>query len=242
MNVLPALALAFGLLIQSPTPAATPGQTYKVDVVTPPTRPLDTKLFPLYLWITGAGVVINALIWLGIFRQTKLNWHQVRINIIAAKAATRSAHAAKKSADTTEHALRILERADVLLDKAGLNTGQQMTRDSRVVLTYKNFGRSRAKNVRFNIRLILPDISDYPGEVLPPIALGSNDSQSVSFHSFRQWITESTFNDILAGKIDLRFYADTVYEDVFDISHKTVDKGAFHARSRTFILEKCESD
>lgn len=90
-------------------PAAT-DKIYRVDVVTPPGRPLDTPLFPVYLWITGLGVAVNAFIWLLIWRQTKLNEHQVRINIVTAKAAMKSARAAKSSADAAQQTVSALER------------------------------------------------------------------------------------------------------------------------------------
>lgn len=68
-------------------------RVYKVDIVTPPPKPLDTPLFSRYLLLTGIGigvtslgVFVNFLIWFSILKQTESN------RIVAT--------AAKQSADT----------------------------------------------------------------------------------------------------------------------------------------------
>src|SRR5438105_1956679 len=68
-------------------------RVYKVDVVTPATQPQDTPLFPVYLWLTGAGVFVNAAIFIAIFWQNRINWRTVKINVRAARAARTSARA-----------------------------------------------------------------------------------------------------------------------------------------------------
>lgn len=161
----------------------------------------------------------------------------------SADAARISADAAKKASDIAEQALRISERADLLLDQVGFNTGMQpLTGDSRVMLTYKNHGRTRAKNVRFAIKLIVPTVPNYPAEELTPVAVGANDTQSVSFHSFRQWVTQETFQKIASGELEMRFEAHASYEDVFNLTHTSINTGLFYPKTRTFIMEKSESD
>jgi hypothetical protein len=93
-------------------------RVYKVDVVTPATRPLDTPLFPVYLWITATGVAVNALIWFLIFWQTKLSRHLIRVNLIAAKAAVRSARATKKAADAASASGEISRLAMIAGERA----------------------------------------------------------------------------------------------------------------------------
>ena len=203
---------------------------YKVDVVSPPTKPLDTPLFPWYLLLTGVGVFVNFWIACLIYRQSKSN------NIAAL--------AAKKSADTAELALRIAERADLLLDKAGLNSGSVVTPHSRIQLFYKNFGKTRAIAVRSDIELIIPNVPKYEGKdnIMPETTIGAGDNCIISFHHFQAWITEHMFNQIFSGKIELRFRAEITYKDVFGDCHHTWNEGLFEPRSRTFMLTRSEAD
>lgn len=162
--------------------------------------------------------------------------------IFQTRATRIAAYAAKKTADTTERALQISERADVLLDQAGFNTGSKILPESRIILTYRNFGRTRAKNVLFEIRLSIPGVPDYPGDPLPEMTIGANNTQTVSFHSFKQYLNEKTFNDVCSGRIEMKCTAQVTYRDIFDATHHARDEMIFYARARSFIVEKHESD
>jgi hypothetical protein len=60
---------------------------------TMPDRPMDTPLFPIYLWLILAGVVVNALIAILIWRQGKAN----RIAADAAKTSSEALMAAERA-------------------------------------------------------------------------------------------------------------------------------------------------
>jgi hypothetical protein len=106
-----------------------------------------------------------------------------------------AANAARKSAEVAEMALKLAERADVLLNAASLtlvdSAGIPRTAVnpySRVTLEFKNFGRTRAQNVRCLIGLIIPGV---PESVPPqePFILGPGGTQSVTFHHFKGTLT-----------------------------------------------------
>jgi hypothetical protein len=155
--------------------------------------------------------------------------------------ARRAANAAKRSADAYEKTIRLTERADVLLQSAGVTFSgelQDFTGDSRLVLRFKNFGRTRAKAVSFRVRLIIPDVPDTFGPPLPSVVLAADQEQSISFERFRESLTEATFMDVAEGRITMRFESCLVYKDVFDSTYTTRDVGIFDPHTRTFRMEE----
>jgi hypothetical protein len=94
---------------------------YKIKVVTP-TK--DTPLFPVYLWITGVGVFVNAAILIAILWQGKTNYQQMRVSLIAAKAARRSAQAASRNAKAAEGQVNAMNDQIAQMESAGVQTKQ----------------------------------------------------------------------------------------------------------------------
>ena len=90
------------------------------------------------------------------------------------------ARAAKRSANAYEQTVRLTERADVLLNRAGFDT-PSLSGASRVIFTFKNFGRTRANNVRFAMSVTIPEFSDYPPNELPELLIGAGDTQEFVF-------------------------------------------------------------
>jgi hypothetical protein len=139
------------------------GRVYKVDVITPVAKPADTPLFPVYLWITGIGVFVNFLIWIAIFRQTKLNR-------IAARAAKESADAAKTSADfivNTERAwvLPIISRptGDYAVKEHEINQFGERLSPLEIKFDFKNFGKTPAVITTWRILFVaIKEIGDLP--------------------------------------------------------------------------------
>jgi hypothetical protein len=123
---------------QSDKKQGAPDRIYKVDVVSPPAKPLDTPLFPIYLLITGVGVFVNLWVGIMLFKQSKLLRHQVLTAHISTKAAVRSAQAAKESADAaarTSQAVINAERAFLLIT-------YEVTREKYFKFNATNHGRT----------------------------------------------------------------------------------------------------
>jgi hypothetical protein len=162
----------------------------------------------------------------------------LRNSVIQARNAAR---AAKRSADAYEQAVRLTERADVLLESAGFILSPNthiFDGHARVVLRFKNFGRTRARDVSFRVRLVIPDVPDAYGPELPRMVLGAEQSQSVSFEPFITFLNKPTFDGVARGDITMRFESWTVYADVFDSSYTTRDVGIFNSSSMTFRIEE----
>jgi hypothetical protein len=153
-----------------------------------------------------------------------------------------TAKAAQKSAEVAETSLKIAERADVLLDSAGLSMnvpGVSQNRAfhplSQVILTLKNFGRTRAENVKCRIGLLIPGV---PESVPPrePFDLGPGGTQNIVFENFKQTLSHNTFLQIADGVIALRFAGEVDYYDIFGTHHNFTCKGILDSLTGTFLM------
>lgn len=147
------------------------------------------------------------------------NWALVIVGIVAAwialgtlgdlkkqTAATRiSADAAKKSAEIAEASLKLVERADVLLNAAYLIHSQVLSdqQNSRVILQFKNFGRTKAVEVKLKLNLIIEKVPETDCTEVPPIAMGAGETKDISSLRFVEFLTEQTAQGIFTGKIGL---------------------------------------
>jgi hypothetical protein len=159
-----------------------------------------------------------------------------------AAATETAANAAKKSAEVAEMALKLGERADVLLnavaltmDPTVLSTNSAINIYSRVNMEFKNFGRTRAQNVRCLIGLIIPGV---PETVPPrePFILGPGATQLLTFEQFSATMTQKTYQDIAGGVIDLKFAGTVTYEDIFGESHSITCRGLLDPKTGRFLL------
>lgn len=148
-----------------------------------------------------------------------------------------------RSSVFARNAVMVSERADILLDAASIVTSSAsgiIGPDARLKLQYKNFGRTRARDVRFKVWMEIPDVN-LPSAVqeLPRMVMGAGQDQTIAFQTFGECLTEITFKQIVQGKIELRFIALVTYEDVFGALYTTRDAGLFDHRAMGFrVLDK----
>lgn len=140
------------------------------------------------LFIAGVVGIIVAIRTLKAIRRQGLSMRRQTTHLRNSVAqAKKAADAARRSADAYEKATRLTERADVLLESAGIilsATTGVFDGHARVVLRFKNFGRTRARDVSFRVRLIIPEVPDANIRELPHMVLGADQGQSVSFEPF----------------------------------------------------------
>lgn len=158
----------------------------------------------------------------------------------AAEAARDSANLAMRSAGFSEQTTRNSQRADVLLESAGIVCAQSgvFDGDARLALKFKNFGRTRANDLTFRIRLIIPGMQDNQAPPMPKMVLGAGQEQEVSFHRFREFVTERTFKEIASGRLSMKFESWLVYKDVFGDAYTTRDFGTFEHSTVRFRIEE----
>lgn len=164
-------------------------------------------------------------------------------SLVLAITAWIQAKAARRSADNDERAVRLTERADVLLESISLSTVQQLSPQTQFILRIKNFGRTRANNVKTTFYVGDPGtpVSLPPG---PPTTtvLGAGDGQNVPLPQLGQFLTAPTFNGVASGQIPLRVYGTIAYTDVFGDRHTVNCKGTFEAADRNFSVDENRVD
>lgn len=150
-----------------------------------------------------------------------------------------AANAARNSAEFAERATKASERADILLVAASISPLGPVTGDSQLKVRYKNFGRTRAKDVRFKIELLIEGLNLAKGNLqLPAMNMGAGQDQTITFQTFRECLALPLFKEIVGGERTLRFVASAVYEDVFGDSYTTMDIGVFDRQGLRFRIEQ----
>jgi hypothetical protein len=201
-----------------------PDGVYKVDIVTPPPKPLDTPLFSRYLLltgigigVTGAGVLVNFLIWFSILRQTKSN------RVVAAAANT-SADAAIKNVNLVISK----ERARLRIEVQPLKLPDQTPfLVPNIEYKIRIYGPTEAI-----IRATVADTSVTESQEppigaalywlsIPPIISGA-DSPFVARHLMNPTTSiEADIRDVRRGVKFVHFWGSIVYEDVFTNTYFT---------------------
>jgi hypothetical protein len=250
-------ALAFGITLQNATspnkpntPLTKPTDVEPAKQVPPITSPPRSEPRAelngeqrvkeindtLLVFFTGILAVVSYLQ----YRTLREHEKWMRQNVEVAKA---SADAAKKSADTSELALRIAERADVLLESCGVTGSLLSGSDWRIVVRFKNVGRTRATHVKISLGVILEGLPEEPAQVLPQITMGGGETQQVATERFSDFFDAKTASLVLTTHaIPLRFEARVTYKDVFAESHESRYTGTYDWETRSFHVDSQDSD
>ncbi|HEY1659895.1 MAG TPA: hypothetical protein VGG14_16200 [Candidatus Sulfotelmatobacter sp.] len=159
-------------------------------------------------------------------------------------AAANAASAAQRSAEFAELATKKSERADLLLEYIGIINApdQPFGYRSKVGMRFRNFGRTRASNVVYLARLIVPDQGN---EIPPPIVpqtLGAGGEQRIEFQPFGEWLSKDTFDAVNRGELTMNLYATITYIDAFSDPHTTKWAAHFDASRKAFGIDKNEAD
>lgn len=164
--------------------------------------------------------------------------------LIVGSYAVGQARTAKRAAQFAEMALKLSERADVLLSAAGIKLPmtQQFTGGANGVMSFKNYGRTRANNLVFAVSATVPKTPTGAPERIGPVVLAAGEDYTISFQPFKEWMSQETFTGIMAGAVILRFDGEITYDDVFGQSHITECAGRYDVSSQAFRFEKNRGD
>ena len=185
------------------------------------------------------------------------NWALVIVTLLAVWAAFRTlkdlqeqttqtkatAEEAKQAAIFSRDATKESQRADVLIESFSLATGNQnwkLNADAKVVVSFRNFGRTRAKDVRIRIDLTIPGMTIAKGRrELPVMVLGAGQSQSIATETFHDCLTIPTTVQVINGKLELQCTSSASYDDVFGSGYAVFDIRVFDPHIGDFkIVQK----
>jgi hypothetical protein len=151
----------------------------------------------------------------------------------------KSADAAMKMAETADLALRLAERADILLVSAEFLYEEGVVailRDSSIVISFSNFGRTRANKVRFNTTLVVTGVFEEKFSV-GPVAIGPGQNRKVVLRRLQKLFPENVVAGVLSGILRMYFTGTAIYEDVFSEPHTIDYIGVFDPPSLGFLME-----
>jgi hypothetical protein len=190
----------------------------------------------------GLLVLANVgLIWVGLRQARILHKHEEWMQKHDANL-VKLADAAKKSADVADSSLKLAERADVLLDACSVVGELLDGKDFRVVLQFKNFGRTRAQEVKLTLHLPIEGVPLTSHEFVPAVTMGPGETKNISSQPFIDFLNEETARAILSQRIPLKFEGGATYKDVFDRPHKSRYTGTYDWGTRCFHIDSQDAD
>jgi hypothetical protein len=206
---------------------------------------ISTRLLAVFTFLL---VVVAVLQWLtmrgherALTLMAKNMRRGLRISIRQTRITNIAALAAKKSAEVSEKALKLTQRADLLLDASSIvgPSGKfpGVVASSCVVTNFKNYGPTRADNVVFKVNLDIPGVPNAE-QSLGPGVLGAGDIQAIRFASFGDFLSGATMSDINTGKCVMRIKGIVTYSDVFGEPHEFFVNSRYNARTRTFRAQE----
>jgi hypothetical protein len=145
---------------------------------------------------------------------------------------------AKESAAFAEAATKLTERADVLLEEVTLaadSRGHTNTPQSRVILKFKNFGRTRANKTTFSMSLVVEGRTPISPEQSGPIILGAGESHYVYFPYFVACMPNE-ISQVFNGARAMRIAGKISYVDIFGEAHTEYCSGVYDSPSRNFPI------
>lgn len=164
-------------------------------------------------------------------------------SLIQAKAAKESADEARVATQFAEKTVKASERADVLLEEAkfeGTLNGS-VGKHSWIQLRFKNFGRTRAKNVVIEAHMIIQksSMSEVADKVkFGPVTLGPGQDKVINLQKFHQAFMspEQVLHSV--GDGTLRFYATVLYEDVFCSTYCPQFIGSYNPQTDSISIDQ----
>jgi hypothetical protein len=163
--------------------------------------------------------------------------------------ARKSSNAAKKSADDAyssavfaEKTTKLVQRADILLFTAEVETTPpgNWNAHTRPILVFRNFGQSRGRDVRIQTKIFTDSRSVDQNFSEPATVLGSEQDRTVKFPTFVELMHPNIATEINGGQTVLKISGSVSYVDVFD----EVRFCRFYAviENRAIRIEKNEAD
>jgi hypothetical protein len=216
-------------------------------------------------WFTGALVVVGFLQFFALVGQVTIYCRQAKIMTLQAREMKRQRgymrltlkaineqarlmegqlKEMKRSADNDDRAVRLTQRADVLLELIELRgTPPDIDRETQVIVHIKNFGPTRANGLVLNFSLFIPGILNTIPPTLIPVVLGAGDSKLVMFQSLGDMgVKDDVLYKIANGTLPFYVAGKITYTDVFGHSRVVECKATFNPKTFGFNAEETHTD
>jgi hypothetical protein len=172
------------------------------------------------------------------------DWWQVVLTVAAGLIAWRAFRSERE-------AVRLTQRADVLLDSIDVrpaNDPPSIWPNTEVQLHFRNYGPTRANDVRFSIDLTIAGAmkkeASQNGPLLPPIVIAANENSPASFPLLGQMFEAEDIKRASRGDAEMRFTATATYVDVFGKRHRSHYTGIYYGQPpvAVFVVDTQQCD
>jgi hypothetical protein len=207
--------------------------------------PLSNLLLVIF---TGVLAILAILQFWAMHRQAEYMRRGLQISVKQARIANRSALAAKASAEIAaqsaklaEDTLHLTERADILVEWVRLSDPKSIPH-SRVVISLKNFGRTRADKVLYKFLYGVPDVGvPETGEAVET-NLGAGGEMklysSKTIHSALEGIEPGLYGRVIQSDVVFKVWGEAVFTDVFGDTHALRYSASLDTIAHGFRIEE----
>lgn len=180
---------------------------------------------------------------------------QTRMGRISLNAARRAANAAKESADASvraadnaqiaaiaaERTMHLTERADILIESISLSNSSSYA-ESRIIVKIRNFGRTRADKVLYNLVYGIKDCEPPDVHISTETQLGAGGEFVLqSSRTLLETVMHRRWPALMEGKIKLQVWGDTTFRDIFGKIHTLKYRATWRPHTPLFDIEENQS-
>lgn len=134
------------------------------------------------------------------------------------------------------------QRADMLITHAGFDPNFGFGEDAQVVVTVKNFGPTRANDVRVQLWLGLDASNVFEHTEPTPVVVAAGERILPRFPPLGQVLQPDALLAFVAGRVELQISGTIEYRDVFDLPHAIRIKATYHRGTRMFAMDENQSN
>lgn len=181
--------------------------------------------------------------------QSGILQESVKVARDAVKAAQDGATAAQTSAINDERAVRLTQRADVLISEFELrkdSSGKIIGRDTQFIIHFKNFGPTRASEVTTAFSAEIPEAKNTSGSrtihnpPTAPIVYGAGDAKNVTFNRLCEMYDDKIIDKIADGSFSVHLFGAIKFRDVFGTRHTVRCGATWTSTLYTFVADITE--
>ena len=155
------------------------------------------------------------------------------------RALKRQVTANERAAEAAERALFLTERADIQIDKVQISDASTIPH-SKVVVTARNFGRTRADHVVYNLRYGVFDSEQKPSSTAEQTLGAGGEIVFRTPTTILETLGTDDYRRLQSGELKFHVWGETTYRDVFGESHTLHFRAGL--RGGVFDIEENRSD
>lgn len=202
----------------------------------PETMPAGTAVVPS----AQAPVIVQSLPRIEV-RRDWIDYTQLGLTIILIGTTISAGFVAYLAFANERNAVRLTQRADVLVGAIGISPSHipaVLGTGTTITVQFKNFGPTRASDVRIDTQLLVQGVPDKHPDMppLPALVIGPGETMSSSFATLEKLFDQDIITKVSKGDIPLYLNATVDYTDVFGKRHHAEFASVYYGASRSEFI------